>query len=516
VGNQCPRSISNGMSSDNKNIGSLISELRVERGLTQKEFASLLRTSQSAVARMERGGQNFTTEMLTKISQVLDKDIIKLATGTVSFQIDGGKKLHGSVTTNTSKNGTVALLCASLLNKNTTTLRNIPHIEEVNRLIEVLESIGVLITWNKNDLVIVPPKKLALESINRESAAKTRSILMFIGPLIHLFDSFEIPQAGGCKLGSRTIRPHLYALENLGVHIETKTDRYIVSHKKLHENTIILFESSETAQQVALMAAARIPGVTTIKYATSNYMVRDTCYFLQKLGVQVDGIGTSTLTVHGVKEIDVPVTYCPSEDPIDAMLFISLAATTNSEIIIKACPIDFLELELLYLEKMGFKYKILREYKAKNGYTNLVDIKTLHFKKLVALEEKVHSRPYPGLNADNLPFFVPVATQAEGQTLIHDWMYDNRAIYFTDFTKLGADVILADPHRLYVKGPTKFRPADMVAPPALRPAAIILIGMLAASGRSYLRNVYSILRGYEDLAKRLRKLGAGITVLRGV
>ena len=108
------------------------------------------------------------------------------------------------------------------------------------------------------------------------------------------------------------------------------------------------------------------------------------------------------------------------------------------------------------------------------------------------------------------------ATQAERQTLIHDWMYDNRAIYFTDFTKLGADVILADPHRLYVKGPTKFRPADMVAPPALRPAAIILIGMLAASGRSYLRNVYSILRGYEDLAKRLRKLGAGITVLRGV
>ena len=434
--------------------------------------------------------------------------------GGIDFEIEGGRRLSGTVTVNTSKNAAVAILCATLLNKNVSTLKNMPRIEEVQRLIEILESIGVKVVWDKRDIIVTPPKKFDLGNINRESAVKTRSILMFIGPLLHFFDSFEIPQAGGCKLGSRTVRPHLYALENLGVRIETKTDRYIVDHKKLRPNTIILFESSETAQQVALMAAARIPGITKIKYATSNYMVRDMCYFLEKLGVRVDGIGTSILTVHGVAEINLPVTYYPSEDPIDAMLFISLAATTNSELTIRACPLDFLELELLYLEKMGFKYKILKRYKAKNGYTDLVDIKTLHYKKLIALEEKVHSRPYPGINADNLPFFVPVATQAEGQTLIHDWMYDNRAIYFTDFAKLGSDVILADPHRLYVKGPTKFRPADMVAPPALRPAAIILIGMLAAKGKSYLRNVYSILRGYEDLAKRLNKLGAKVKVLR--
>ena len=500
----------------NNQIGELITELRGERGMTQNQFAKLLGTSQSAVARMEKGEQNFSTEILSKISSVLGKDIITLASGSISFEIDGGRKLAGTVQVNTSKNAAVAILCASLLNKNTTTFKNMPHIEEVQRLIEVLESIEVKVLWKNGDIVITPPKKFNLSKINRESASKTRSILMFIGPLIHFFDSFEIPQAGGCKLGSRTVRPHLYALENLGVHIETKTDRYIVSHKKLRANTIVLFESSETAQQVALMAAARIPGITKIKYATSNYMVRDMCYFLEKLGVKIEGIGTSILTVHGVEEIDIPVTYYPSEDPIDAMLFISLATTTNSEITIKACPIDFLELELLYLEKMGFKYKILKRYKAKNGYTDLVDIKTLHFKKLVALEEKVHSRPYPGINADNLPFFVPVATQAEGQTLIHDWMYDNRALYFADFVRLGADVILADPHRLYIKGPTKFRAADMVAPPALRPAAIILIGMVAADGKSYLRNVYSILRGYEDLAKRLNKLGAKVKVLRGV
>lgn len=476
----------------------------------------MLGTSQSAVARMEKGEQNFSTEMLSKISSVLEKDIITLSNGTVSFEIDGGRKLHGTVVTNTSKNAAVALLCAALLNKGKTTLRRMPHIEEVQRLIEVLTSIGVDIKWDDGDMAITPPKKLALESINREAAVKTRSILMFIAPLIHHFTSFDLPQAGGCKLGSRTVRPHEYALENLGVKIETFNDHYRVSHGKLHPAEIVLFEASDTAQQVALMAAALVPGQTVIKFATSNYMVQEMCFFLEKLGVRIEGIGTSTLRVHGVSEINTDVIYEPSEDPIDAMLFISLAATTGSEISIKRAPIDFLELELLYLEKMGFKFKLSERFKARNGYTNLVDITTLPSKKLVALEEKIHARPYPGINIDNLPFFVPVATQAEGQTLIHDWVYENRAIYYTELTKLGAEMILADPHRVYIKGPTKLKPADLVAPPALRPAAIILIGMLAAEGKSYLRNVYSILRGYEDLANRLNKLGAKVKILRGV
>lgn len=500
----------------NTQIGDLIGELRTDKGLTQKEFAKLLGTSQSAVARMEKGEQNFSTEILTKISTVLEKDIITLSNGTISFEIEGGRKLGGTVTTNTSKNGGVALLCASLLNKNTTVLKNVPHIEEIARLIEVMESIGVDIKWDDGDLIITPPKKLALYKLDREAAIKTRSILMFIGPLLHMFNSFALPQAGGCKLGSRTIRPHLYALEKLGVSIETETDRYTITHKGLRPSTILLFESSETAQQLLLMAAAKVPGKTVIKYATSNYMVQETCFYLEKLGVRVEGIGTSTLTVHGVEDIDVPVTYYLSEDPIDSMLFISLAATTNSAITIKRCPIDFLELELLYLEKMGFRYKLSERYKARNGYTDLVDITTSPSRKLVALEEKIHSRPYPAINADNLPFFVPVATQAEGQTLIHDWMYENRALYFMELTKLRAEMILADPHRIYIKGPTKLKAADLVAPPALRPAAIILIGMIAAEGTSYLRNVYSILRGYEDLAKRLNKLGAKVKILRGV
>jgi UDP-N-acetylglucosamine 1-carboxyvinyltransferase len=129
------------------------------------------------------------------------------------------------------------------------------------------------------------------------------------------------------------------------------------------------------------------------------------------------------------------------------------------------------------------------------------------------LAEKIHSLPYPGINADNLPYFVPIACVTKGRTLIHDWMYENRAIYYTEMTKVGAQVELADPHRLYVDGPTKFRAADVVCPPALRPASLLLIGMLASNGTSILRNIYTIQRGYEDLAERLNSLGAQIIVL---
>ncbi len=501
------------LSAFHSKIGKLIEAFRERGGLTQAELAKLLGTSQSALARMEDGEQNFTVETLEKISSALKRDLVTLSKGTVDFEIEGGHALHGSVVTKTSKNAAVGLLCAALLNQNATTLKNMPKIEEVKRLIEVLKSIGVAVEWVGNDLVINPPKKLELEKMNIEAAIKTRSIIMFIGPLIHRFKEFSLPQVGGCKLGSRTVRPHFFALEKLGVTIEAKKDSYIVKHKGLKPAEIVLYESGDTVTENVLMAAALIPGTTTIKFASANYQVQDMCFFLESLGVKIEGIGTTTLVVHGVKEINKNIVYSPSEDPIESMFFIAAAAVTNSSITIKRCPIDFLELELLKLEKMGWKFTLSKPYKAANGHTNLVDIKTMP-SKLVALEEKLEARPYPGLNIDNLPFFAVIATQAEGRTLIHDWVYEKRAIYYTELDKLGANTVLADPHRVFIQGATPLRAAQVVCPPALRPATIILIGMLAAKGTSILRNVYSINRGYEDLANRLNELGAKIKVLR--
>lgn len=433
---------------------------------------------------------------------------------TLHFQITGGKKLRGRVVTNTAKNSAVGLLCASLLNRGTTRLVDMPRIEEVSRIIEVLQSIGVEVKRRGNDLTLRPPKRLNMKTLDASTAMRTRSAIMLLGPLLHFFSRFRLPQAGGCQLGSRTVEPHFFALENLGVSIRTLPKSYEITRKNLKKNReVILYESGDTVTENVLMAAAKIPGKTVIKFASANYQVQDLCHFLKRLGVTIQGLGTTTLTVYGVKDIDANVTFRPGEDPIESMLFLSIAAATDSEITIKACPMDFLELELLKLKKMGFRYRVLRKYVSKNGYTRLADLKTLRSPRLRALREKIYARPFPGLNIDNLPFFVPVALRAEGQTLIHDWVYENRAIYYLELKKLGADIILADPHRVFVNGPTKLRATEVICPPALRPAAIILIAMLMAEGTSTLRNIYSISRGYEDLAKRLRRLGAEIKTL---
>lgn len=493
-------------------IGMRIADLREAQGMTQAALAKKIKTTQSAIARIERGRQNVSADMLKKISRALGKNLVTLSPGTMNLAIEGGKKLSGTIETNTSKNGAVGLLCAALLNRGTTTLKRVPRIEEVFRLVEVLVSIGVKIDWQGDTMVITPPQTFNLASIDVDAARKTRSIVMFIGPLMHHLTRFSLPQSGGCKLGSRTVMPHLYALEQFGVAIKTTESAFEVNVKKRAAGEIVLYESGDTVTENALFAAALTPRTTVIKYASANYMVQEMCAFLMQCGVTIEGVGTTTLTVTGVKDINTPITYELSEDPTDSMFFLAAAIVTNSSITITRCPIEFLELELLKLKKMGFRYTQSKPYLGNNGMVKLVDITTKP-SKLTALHEKVYARPYPGLNIDNLPFFAVIATQVHGQTLIHDWVYEKRAIYFTELDKLGADTVLADPHRIYITGPTKLRPAELICPPALRPATILLIAMLGAEGSSILRNIYSINRGYENLVERLSGLGAEIRYL---
>lgn len=503
------------MTTTSEKIGQLIYQIRQEKGLTQAEFARKLNTSQSAVNRIEKGKQNLSMDMLGRISDVLNKQIVNLGTGAVNLRIEGGHELHGEITLKTSKNAAVALLCASLLNAGTTTLRTVPRIEEVNRLIEVLESIDVKVRWLPgNDLEIKPPAKLNLANMDKAAARKTRSVIMFIGSIMHLFNDFKIPYAGGCELGRRTVLPHLYGLEEFGVNIQTKSGHYLVDvKKKLPARPVVLYESGDTTTENILIAAARFDGETVIKMASANYMVQDLCYYLQKLGVKIEGIGTSTLRVRGVAKIKKNVSYALSEDPVEGMTFIAAAITTNSAITIRRAPIEFLELELLKLEKMGLKFTTTEPYKAVNGYTDLVDISIKkHNGKLQAPVDKIHPNVFPGLNMDHLPYFVPIAAVAKGRTLIHDWVYEDRALMYTEMKKIGVNLELADPHRVYVDGPTRWRSTDLVAPSGIRPAVMLLIGMLAANGTSMLRNVYTINRGYEDLAERLNSLGARITI----
>jgi UDP-N-acetylglucosamine 1-carboxyvinyltransferase len=506
------------MATTNEKIGDFIARVRQERGMTQSEFATRLGTSQSAVNRIEKGKQNLSLETLARLSDALNKQIISLGSGSVNLRIEGGHELSGKIRLKTSKNAAVALLCASLLNYGVTRFKNFPRIEEVNRIIEVLNSIGVQTKWLEgNDLEIRRPAELNLAGINKDAARKTRSVLMMIGSLMHDHESFKIPYAGGCKLGERTVEPHLFALEEFGVGIVATQGHYNVTVDKRAPGELTLYEQGNTVTNNVLMAAARTPDTTLVQSASGDYMVQDLCYFLQKLGVKVEGIGTPFLKITGVAHIKKNITYAPTEDPIEAMFFISAAVVTNSEITVERVPYRWIALELLKLKKMGLEYTMSKTYKAENGQIDLADITVhKHNGRLRALVDKIHPNLYPGLNPDNLPYFVLVACMAKGRTLIHDWMYENRAIYYTELTKIGAQVELADPHRVYVLGPTKFSRADVVCPPALRPASLLLIGMLAADGVSTLRNIYTIARGYEDLAERLNSIGAHITVFQDI
>ncbi len=500
-------------------IGNLIQETRLARGFTQTQLAEALGTSQSAINRIEKGGQNISVEMIARISDVLSSNIMTINhSGKTNFRVHGGRKLSGNIVTKTSKNAAVALLCASLLNQGKTTLRRVARIEEVNRIIEVLQSIGVKTRWigEENDLEITTPKQLNLEHIDIEAAKRTRSIIMFLGPLLHQYSEFKLPFAGGCNLGTRTVEPHMTGLAPFGLSVTATNSAYVAKSTPVAvEQTILLTERGDTVTENVLMAAALYDGTVTIRNASPNYMVQDLCFFLQKLGVEIEGIGTTTLRVTGRSKIDTDVEYYPSEDPIEAMSFIAAGIVTDSEITIERAPIEFLEIELAILRSMGADFSLTDEYTARNGHTRLVDI-TLRRAKLTAPKDKLHSMPFPGVNMDNLPFLGLIATMAKGRSLVHDWSYENRAIYFTELSKLDAHIELVDPHRVYITGPTKWRPADVVAPPALRPSVVILLAMLAAPGISTLRDVYSINRGYEELAGRLNSLGAQIDTVREI
>src|SRR5688500_3944707 len=239
-------------------IGNIIRDARKHRGLTQAQLADLLSTSQSAINRIEKGHQNLSLEMLARIGAALDSEIVALGAGPVHLRVTGPTTLSGSIDVKTSKNAGVALLCASLLNRGKTTLRSVARIEEVNRLLEVLSSLGVQTRWINadNDLEIVPPRELDLSRIDEDAARRTRSIIMFLGPLLHRTESFELPYAGGCNLGTRTVEPHMAALRPFGLEVKATDGSY---HARVDAaitpgRPIVLTERGDTVTENALMA----------------------------------------------------------------------------------------------------------------------------------------------------------------------------------------------------------------------------------------------------------------------
>ena len=419
--------------------------------------------------------------------------------------------MHGEIMNQSAKNSAVAILCASVMIKGKTILSDVPQIEEVNRILELLASLGIKIEkLGPGKLSLDASKNLNFGNIDKHASEATRSSLLLLGALASRPVNYKIYKSGGCRLGERTVRPHLYALQSFGVNVVSKQKFYEVKNSPLRAGKIVMYESGDTPTENAIMAAALAPGKSIIRMASANYMVQDLCYFLRQAGAKIEGIGTTTLIIEGVKELKSVANYSIMPDPIAAMTFLSAAIVTGSHLTIKNCPMDFLDLELYKLEKMGQKLQVKNERRA--GAFRMGDIEVWP-SNLKALPDKIYGRPFPGLNIDNLPLFVPILAKAKGRTLVHDWAYENRSVYYLELQKLGAKITLLDLHRAWVEGPTGFKANEVVCPPALRPAVNVLIGMLAAKGKSILRNTYVIDRGYENLYDILNKAGADIKII---
>lgn len=434
--------------------------------------------------------------------------------------IHGGHRLSGTVTTNGSKNSTLAILSASLLTLEPILLANVPRISDVEDMVSILQSIGCQAAWEEDSILrLQRPLTLDVEALDVQAAKRTRAVVLLIAGLAQDHAAFDVPHPGGCSLGDRSLDPHIDVLDQFGLQVCQKADglRVLRADVGNTETTTTLVESGDTVTENAILAAvARRQGCVRICNASCNYMVQDLCSFLLKMdGVIIEGIGSSQLTIHRCEsKMQSPITYSILEDPIEAFLLIAAAVVTRGSLRIVRVPIAFIALELRLLQKMGLNLQQGPQYASASEVTMLCDLEIFaEDHALKAPKLKIHPNIYPfGINVDNLPAFGPIAAVSEGRTLLHDWMYEERASYYSLLRDFGVDVEFVDAHRAYVGGPAELAAANCRLPPALRPASMVLLAALASPGVSCLDGVDVLSRGYEDMVRRLRSVQARIDI----
>jgi len=439
-----------------------------------------------------------------------------MAHPSLQWSIEGGHQLSGTITAKGSKNSALAIFSAALLTPGPVILAQIPRISDVFDMVGILRSAGSSVAWlDSSTLKIQRPSVLAVDNLDIEASRRTRAVVLLVAALAKDHNDFVLPLPGGCSLGDRSLGPHIDVLEQLGLVVDHRVDGLRVSRSQASEldTTLTLLESGDTVTENAILTAVAMKRQRVqICNASCNYMVQDLCLFLQRTGsVNIEGIGSACLTLsYQETEAPRPLIYSILEDPIEAFFFIAAAIVTRSCLQIKRVPVAFISLELRLLQKMGVSITKLRQYAAANEVTVLCDLEiSAQDSSLVALAQKIHPNVYPfGVNIDCLPTFGPITALCEGETFLHDWMYEQRASYFALLRCFGARVELLDSHRACIDGVKVLEPADCLLPPALRPASMVLLAALAAPGISRLHGVGVLSRGYEDLAGRLRSLGA--------
>lgn len=419
------------------------------------------------------------------------------------FVIEGGVPLSGEIKASGNKNAALPLLPACLLTDQPITLYNVPNIGDVRVTCEILQHLGVEVTWLDDETLHIHAKNVTTHRIPRELASQIRTSIVFAGPMLGRQGQLDIAPPGGDIIGRRRLDTHILALQQLGTHIEF--DRtFQMQVDSLKGTSFLLDEASVTATENAIMAATRAKGTSVIRNAASEPHVQQVCNFLNMLGAQIEGVGTNTLTIQGVDSLGGGE-FRIGADYLEVGSFIGAAAVTGGELLIKEADPEYLEMIALVFNRLGVRWEV----RGQDIFIPRDQALTIQ-SDLGGTIPEIKSRLWPGFPTDMISIAILIATQAAGAVLFHEWMFEGR-LFFTDrLASMGARVTLCDPHRVLVQGPAALRGGVTISSPDIRAGMAMVLAALAARGTTIIRNIQQIDRGYDDVENKLRSLGAKI------
>jgi UDP-N-acetylglucosamine 1-carboxyvinyltransferase len=418
------------------------------------------------------------------------------------YVVDGGRPLNGTIRPSGNKNAALPVIAAALLTEDDVVLGNIPDIRDVRTLLELLEVLGAEVEWLGGNRVRIRAANVGVRDLDASMAARIRASILLAGPMLARVGRMVLPPPGGDVIGRRRVDTHFLALSRLGAVVEAD-DGYSLSTTGLKGADIFLDEPSVTATENAVMAAVLARGHTRLRNAAAEPHVQDLCNMLNQFGANISGIGTGILEIEGVDRLGGGE-FTISSDHIEVGSFIGLAAVTGGEILIEDAAVEHLDSTLLGFDRMGIRCEI----RGKDLFVPAAQERTIRM-DLGGHIPKVDDGPWPAFPADLTSIALVVATQCRGTILIYEKMFESRMFFADKLISMGARIVLCDPHRAVVVGPSRLRAAP-VESPDIRAGMALLIAALGAEGESHIYNVNQIERGYENIDARLRAIGASI------
>jgi UDP-N-acetylglucosamine 1-carboxyvinyltransferase len=422
------------------------------------------------------------------------------------FVIEGGHPLNGVVVPSGNKNGALALLAATLLTDQQVVLKNVPRIKDVEIMLAIMADIGVDVAWSGDHELTVQARDLTATRLDPDLCREVRASILFAGPMLARCGHIDLPLPGGDVIGRRRVDTHLAALRAMGAEIEVDAG-YRMKVDKLRGRDILLDEASVTGTENTIMAACLAEGTTIVRNAACEPHVQGLAHFLNNVGAQISGISSNTLTIQGVSKLKGGACRI-APDYLEVGSFIGLATVTRGELLIKNAAPEHLRMIRLMLGRLGVRVEIRGEDVLVPAGQELRIVPDVH-----GAVPKIDDGIWPAFPTDMMSIAVVIATQSAGTILIHEKMYEGRLYFVDKLISMGACIILCDPYRAVVVGPSKLH-GEQLESPDIRAGMALLIAALCAEGRSTIRNIVQIDRGYERIEEKLQALGAKIERVR--